>query len=148
MEEMTRSWERDGELAGSEGGGGVRGSVGDCDMLSEEQCASGDRVNAVAAVPAAGAGLGELVGCVDGRSLARGAAVVCCCSHIDCVWGSTGQLDVVSSVWGGGCGDACREGEGEGEGASTGASAFHHPMLLWMAAVSPIQVRTMSSSSS
>ena len=62
--------------------------------MSDEHSAVGDVVKAVAG---AVGGLDDMLGCVNGRGvLSLGTVLVCCCSHIARVLGSTGQLEVVS----------------------------------------------------
>lgn len=94
MEEMTRSWERDREGPDGREREGGESSVSDWDIVSDEHSAVGDDVKAVVGEAE---DFDEMLGCVGGRgAVSLFPALVCCCSHISRVLGSTGQLEALS----------------------------------------------------
>ncbi len=134
---MTRSCERDREVPDGRESGVDDLSVSDWDIVSEEHSAVGDEVKAVVGE------VGDLdgtLGCAGGSgAVSLFPALVCCCSHISLVLGSTGQLVVLSGLSGGG-----RDIARDGDEAVAGGSAFHHPMILLLS--SPL-IRLFSSPS-
>ena len=69
------------------------GEVGDCEIVSDEHCASGEEMEAVNGAREVGV-LSICVGALSAPS--RCGAGECCCSHLARALGSTGQLEADS----------------------------------------------------